>query len=145
MRLIVHIEKKTISKSNNIDILNCIGGCDGKLIFVLKMAKTEIVKGTKLERVNLVLMNMASSNVGVEECQNFSVQSEYNTWWLGAFKVDKESHEVLKWVFNQTDIPNIIECQSKGQILYVVGVGDFVVEWHIAADLKTPKCLFGCE
>ena len=29
------------------------------------MDETEIVKGTKLERVSLVLMNIASSNVGL--------------------------------------------------------------------------------
>ena len=119
--------------------------CDSKLIFAIKMDETEVVKGKKLERENLLLMNITSSNVALEECGNFSVQSKYNTWWLGAFKVDKESHEVLKWVFNQTNIPNIIEFQSKGQRLMVEGVGDFIVEWHLAADLKTIKCLFGCD
>ena len=72
------------------------------------MDETKVVKGTKLERVSLVLMNIPSSNVGMLERDNFSVQSKYNTCWLGAFIVDKESHEVLKWVFNQTNIPNII-------------------------------------
>ena len=92
-----------------------------------------------------MLMNILYSNVGMPERENFSVQLEYNTWWLGAFKVDKESHEVLKWVFNETNTPNIIECQIKGQRLMVEGVGDFIVEWHLAADLKTLKCLSRCD
>ena len=64
-------------------------------------------------------MNIQSSNASMLESDDFSLQSEYKKWWLGAFNVDKESHEVLKWVFNQTYIPKIIECQSKGQSLVV--------------------------
>ena len=94
--------------------LLCHADCDGKLHFAIKMDETEVVKGTKLERVSLVLMNIQSSDASMSKSDNLSVQSQYNTWWLGAFKVDKESHEVLKWVFNQTNIPKV---KVRGKVL----------------------------
>ena len=101
-----------------------------------------------------------------ENC--FSVQSENNIWWLGSFEVcnlsplkwhmhkyalqlyllfvslqvDKEDHELLKWAFDHTEIPTIIDRQTKGEKLIVDGIGDFVVEWHLAGDLKTLKCMY---
>jgi len=50
---------------------------------------------------------------------------------------------VLSWVFEQTKIPEIISKQDKGQPLEVPGVGNFSVEWHMAADMKTIKCMYG--
>ena len=32
---------------------------------------------------------------------SFSVQSKKELWWLGAFDVPKETHEVLAWVFDR--------------------------------------------
>lgn len=57
-------------------------------------------------------------------------------------QVDKEDHELLFWAFHQTPIPAVIDRQSKGQTLIVAGVGEFSVEWHMAGDLKTLKCMY---
>ena len=57
-------------------------------------------------------------------------------------QVDKEDHDILYWVFHQTEIPNVIRRQSEGEKLFVLGVGDFSVEWHMAGDLKTLKCMY---
>lgn len=35
--------------------------------------------------------------------------------------------------------------QTGGQTLHVEGIGTFVVEWHMAGDLKTLKCMLGCK
>ena len=42
-------------------------------------------------------------------------------------------------------IADIIKMQEEGQTLVVDGHGTFQVEWHLAGDLKTLKCLFGCD
>ena len=60
-------------------------------------------------------------------------------------QVPKESHEVLKWVFNQIGIPALITTQKNGQLLHVLEVGAFKVQWHIAANMKTIKCLYGLQ
>ena len=59
-----------------------------------------------------------------------------------SLQVDKEDHELLKWAFDHTEIPTIIDRQTKGEKLIVDGIGDFVVEWHLAGDLKTLKCMY---
>ena len=64
--------------------------------FVIKLDETKIVKGRKLERVSITLMNRAQSAPQNEETQKqFSVQSEKNIWLLGAFEVDLEDFKVL--------------------------------------------------
>ena len=72
-----------------------------------------------------------------------AVQSEREIWPIDCFQVEKESHEILSWVFNQTRIPSLIKAQEAGQLLVVLGVGEFKVERHLSADMKTVKCMFG--
>lgn len=43
------------------------------------------------------------------------------------------------------DVAAIIDRHNKGEKLNVAGVGEFEIEWHLAADLKTLKALFGCK
>lgn len=62
--------------------------CSGKLMFVLKLDESEVIKGQKLERVSLTLMNRALDPTILEsDDKHFSVQSENEIWWLGAFEV----------------------------------------------------------
>lgn len=60
---------------------------NNKLIVVLKLDESEIIKGQKMERVSLTIMNGALSNSEDSEGLNFSVQSENDIWWLAAFQV----------------------------------------------------------
>ena len=59
------------------------------------------------------------------------------------FEVAKEDHVILDAFFNFTKISKVIRRQSNGEILHVDGYGDFNVEWHLARDLKTLKCMYG--
>ncbi len=62
------------------------------------------------------------------------------------FQVLKEDHDCLYWVFHHTPIPTVIDSQmNHGRLLTVEGMGDFQVEWHLAGDLKTLKCLYNCS
>jgi hypothetical protein len=72
----------------------------------------------------------------------FQVQSEDHLFWLGIFRVNKESHESLKFVFRKTSLPSIMSSHDAGEKLYVEGYGSYFVEWHLAADLKTLKCMY---
>lgn len=118
---------------------------DKPLIFVLKMDEAEIVKHQKMERVSVTLMNRAlhEPQLSKEDPRYFSVQAEGDIWPVGTFQVFKETHSCLKWVFEQTPLPFIISAQQQGEKLTVPDVGDFKVEWHLAADMKTIKCLYG--
>lgn len=120
---------------------------DGKpLIFVLKLDEAEIIHEQKLERVSITLMNRALDPRFVKgSSEYFSVQSEREIWPVAAFQVPRETHEILSWVFSKTKIPNLIKAQGKGQMLHVPGVGSFAVEWHLACDMKTIKCLYGLK
>lgn len=60
---------------------------NGKIIIVLKLDESEIVKGQKMERVSITLMNGALSQTENQEDFRFSVQSENDIWWLAAFQV----------------------------------------------------------
>ena len=53
-----------------------------------------------------------------------------------------ENFEILSWVFNQTTIPQVISAQRNGRMLEVEGYGQYRVEWHLAGDLKTLKCMY---
>ncbi len=76
---------------------------------------------------------------------SFSVQSEKEIWWLGAFKVPKETHEVLAWVFQRIPcVTEVIKSQIAGEQLMVEGQVSFAVDWHLGGDLKTIKCMLGC-
>ena len=111
------------------------------------MDEAQLVKEHKLEWVSICLMNKALQFAqGDEEAvQDFSVQSERDIWWLVAFGTPKECHETLKWSFQRVGITEIIKRQEEGQTVVVDGLGTFQVEWHLASDLKTWKCLFGCD
>lgn len=117
----------------------------GPLIFVLEMDEAEIVKGQKQERMSITLMNRALNDPHLLRIDPrfFSVQSEREIWPIGTFQVVKESHQCLKWVLEQTPIPEVIDAQSAGEKLIVENVGEFSVEWHLACDMKTVKCLYG--
>jgi hypothetical protein len=39
----------------------------------------------------------------------------------------------------------LIKLQGEGQLLNVPGIGDFSIEWHLAADMKTIKCVYGLK
>lgn len=64
-------------------------------------------------------------------------------WWIGSAQVPVENHQTLKWIFSHTCIPAIIESQNAGEHLHVDGVGVFTVEWHMSADLKALKSMYG--
>ncbi len=117
---------------------------EGVAIFVIKLDESELLKGRKLERVSITLMNRALKQQESEETsqESFSVQSEQNIWWLGAFEVDVEDFLVLWWVFHRTTIPAVIQAQQEGEMLDVDGYGSYKVEWHLAGDLKTLKCMY---
>jgi len=90
------------------------------------------------------MMNRAlNSEITKNDDKYFSVQSEREIWPIGCFRVPKENHEVLSWVFNQTSIPTLIWAQNEGQLLQVPNVGSFKVEWHLSAEMKTIKSLYG--
>ncbi len=121
-----------------------------KISLVLKLDECQIVKGRRLERLSLTLMNeafhIAKQSASPSELVTpyFNVQSEKEIWWLGAFEVPKETHEVLAWVFQR--IPcntKVIKSQIAGEHLMVEGFGSFVIDWHLGGDLKTIKCMLG--
>lgn len=117
-----------------------------RLIFCLKLDEAEIVHAQKMERVSLTLMNRAlNGNLDPKSEEYFSVQSEREIWPIASFQVPRETHEILSWVFSQTKIPALVKAQGEGQLLEVPGIGSFAVEWHLAADLKTIKCMYGLK
>lgn len=66
----------------------------GKLIFVIKLDQMELINNEKYERISVTLMNRAMDpNIEVTDKKYFSVQSENHIWWLGLFRISKESHE----------------------------------------------------
>ena len=120
-----------------------------------------MVKGQCLERISLTLMKRALQGKYIEcpraeeqidgvqnkhlPCKNilaFSPRRTFGDW--GSF-LSKETHKTLQWYLHQTNIPFTISQQSQEQALNVQGIGKFEVEWHMAGDLKTLKCMFGCK
>ena len=94
-----------------------------KLPFVLKLDECQIVKGRRLERVSVTLMKEAmdmafsdNSGIPIDRIKpTFSVQSERDIWWLGAFEVPKEANELLSFVFERIPwISNVIKDQISG-------------------------------
>lgn len=63
----------------------------------------------------------------------------YNFYVL---QVPTENFDILHWVFHRTPIPEIISEQRNNRILEVEGMGQYKVEWHLAGDLKTLKCMY---
>jgi len=99
-----------------------------------------------MERASITLMNWAlDNNINFDNERYFSVQSEREICPIASFQVPRESHEILKWVFDQTQIPNLIKLQGEGLLLNVLGIGDFSIEWHLATDMKTIKCVYGLK
>ena len=113
------------------------------LLFVLKLDEAEIIHGQKLERVSITIMNRAldRDNEKNSPCY-FSLQSEREIWPVASFQVPKESYEILSWVFKKSTIPDLISAQENGQLLEVPGIGEFKVQWHLAADMKTIKVMY---
>jgi len=139
----VETVQRTMVKLYGITTLEVEGD---PLIFCLKLDEAEIIHGQKLERVSITLMNRAlNPAIKPNSAQYFSVQSEREIWPIASFQVAKESHQVLDWVFKQTKIPSLIEAQEDGKKLEVPGVGEFKVQWHMAADMKTLKCMYGLQ
>ena len=64
---------------------------------------------------------------------------------MAAFHLPHENHDTLSWYFHQTLIPKTIKRQNSVGKLHVAGIGAFEVEWHLAGDLKTLKCMLGCK
>ena len=96
--------------------------------------------------MSITLMNEAMACAWNKNCvPSFRVQSEKEVWWLGAFEVPKETHEVLTWIFDRAPwITDVIKRQIDGQLLDVGNKGQFTVDWHLGGDLKTIKCMLGC-
>jgi hypothetical protein len=116
------------------------------LIFVIKLDEAEVVHGQKMERVSITVMNRALDNrISTESKEYFSVQSEREIWPVATFQIPHETNEILSWVFNLTKIPDLIKAQGRGQLLEVPGIGSFTVEWHLAADMKTIKAMYGLK
>ena len=91
-------------------------------------------------------MNRAlNPDIQKDDEKYFSVQSEQEIWPVGCFQVGKESYEILNWVFQQTKFPEVIKAQNEGQELIVPDQGNFAVEWHLRADMKTIKCMNGLQ
>ena len=94
--------------------------CNGVLKFVIKLDESEIIKGPKLERMSMTLMNRAlDPTITKKDLRYFSVQLENEIWWLTEFELPKEDHETLKVFFNLTEIPDVIRQQNEGEKLYV--------------------------
>ena len=91
----------------------------------MKLDECQVVKGQRLERVSITLMNRALVGVDVELNVNekgntcFGVQLEKNIWWLAAFHLPHEAHESLKWYFNHTSIVDVVQQQQEGQRLHI--------------------------
>lgn len=110
----------------------------------MKIDEAEIIHNQKIERMSITLMNRAlHDSLPKNSDRYFSVQSEQEIWPVGCFQVPKESFEILHAILTLTQIPTIIQAQDNGQVLKVDGVGEFIVEWHIAAGMKTIKALYG--
>lgn len=110
------------------------------------MDEAEIVHGRKVERVSLTLVNCTLyTSILKTDDKYFSVQSEIEIWPIACFEVAKQSHEVLHRVFQQTQFPTFIKAHNGGLLLYVEGVGNFKLEWHLSADMKTIKCLYALK
>jgi hypothetical protein len=126
--------------------VQCTEVGDNPLIFVLKLDETEIVRGKKYERLSIALMNRAlDPTMVVDDEKYFSVQSDQEIWPIACFEVLKESYEILKWVFSQTQLPALIAAQGSGQKLEVEGFGSFSMEWHLTANTKSIKCMYGLK
>jgi hypothetical protein len=105
-----------------------------------------------MERVSITLMNRAldptfreMSQKELKDRHYFSVQSEREVWPIASFQVPKESHAVLDWVFKKTKIHALIEAQNVGRLLQVPEIGDFKVQWHLSADMKSIKVMYGLK
>ena len=119
---------------------------EAPLIFVLKLDEAEIVNGKTFERVSITLMNRAlDADIEVDHERYFSVQSEQEIWPLATFQVKKEFYYVFSWIFKKSNLPAVIAPLSNGQRLQVPRVGEFYVEWHLAVDMKTIKCMYGLQ
>ena len=84
-----------------------------------------------------------NKNITPSISQYFNVQFECEVYPFDCFQVEKESHTILSWVFKQNKFPKSIVAQESGQLLKVLRVGDLKIQWHISANMKSMKCLYG--
>jgi hypothetical protein len=113
-------------------------------MFVLKIDEAEIVYGQRMERVSITLRNRAlNCLVDPNSEKKFLVQVEREISPIPSFQVPRKNHQTLQWVFSRTSIPSLMKAQEAGQLLHVPDVGDFRVEWHLAANIKCIKCMYG--
>lgn len=90
-----------------LQLIRCslaISKLQGKsLIFVLKLDEAEIIYGQKMERLSITLMNCAlNMDIDLKSDKYFSVQSEREIWPVASFRVPRETHQILSWVFKGT-------------------------------------------
>ena len=79
------------------------------LISILKLDEAKLMRGKKFEHISLTLMNRAlNPDIQRSNEKYFSVQSEHEIWPIAAFQVEKESYEVLSWMFGRTKFPRLI-------------------------------------
>lgn len=123
---------------------------DGTLKVCLKLDETIWAGDRKMERLTVTVMNRAL--VGKDACEEelwFHVQSERELWPVGMFEVTKESHSALKRFLSTSHLNNVIKQHNAGEKLAVRRddgeLEHFKVEWHAAGDLKTLKCMHGCQ
>lgn len=91
-------------------------------------------------------MNRAlDETIHLEHPHYFSVQADKNLWPIACCEVSKESNSQLRWIFARTNFPSIIQAQENGKKLYVPGMGEYDVEWHLSANMKTIKCMYGFQ
>ena len=87
----------------------------------------------KLERISITLMNKTLIPVITKnEATDF-------------FCIPKANHEILSWLFNHTAIPTLVLAQNEGQLLQVLGIGRFGVEWHLSAKYETTNLYMDCQ
>jgi hypothetical protein len=102
---------------------------------VLNDKSTMFVDIEAVQRTMVKLYSVTKAVITKVSDKYFSVQSEEEIWPIACFQVLKETHEILKWVFQQTEFPAIIKSQEDGKELKVPGVGNF-------KELHRPQVVF---
>jgi len=119
---------------------------DRLLIFVIKLNKVEVVHEQKMEQVLISVMNCTFDNrINTKSKEYFSVQSKREIWLVATFQIPRETNEIISWVFNLIKIPDLIKARGQGQLLEVPSIGSFTIEWHLAANMKTIKAMYGLK
>jgi len=78
-------------------LVECNGG---PLIFVLKLDETKMQHGKKIENMGLTLMKrVLNLEIKKNDDRYFSLQLKQEIYPIWCFQVEKESYEILNWVF----------------------------------------------